>query len=359
MTDTEKIINILKNKLVKIDGIKAVYLYGSILRSDFNKKSDIDVLILAKERKNPTVWENKIKKALKNIAKIDTTIIFDSEYKDGLHPGWSNYFFLNVKRNSKLIIGKDVIKQFNDYKINFDEAYKRIVWLCQRAREVVVSKTKSKEYNFWEIKLRRWIPICVAELLYLSGIYEPIPSKSMEKFFKLYKGFKEIDIKSANLKCMHNFLEELRIVCLKMRRNIKVREGVAVILYKKFGRTKRFLLLERKEKMKGWEFVKGGIEKNETVKQAAFREVKEESGLNNLKFIKVLPHKFSIRMIHKNNLEERIYTVVLMETEDKKFKVDKKLFQKTKFFKKSEALKRMIWPEYKEALTIASKHLTD
>jgi len=358
MTDKEELVSKLRGRLEGVDGIEASYLYGSTLRSDFSEKSDIDVLIIPKENGNPVRLENDIRKLFGDLPRVDATIIFESEYEEGLHPCWSKFFFLNIKKNGILLTGKDIVRDFEDCKINFDEAYRRIVWLCQRARGVIVNRTKVWETEFWERKLRKWIPICISEILYLNGIYEPVPKKCMERFFILNKDFNnKMDIENASLSDIHNFLEELRMMCYMMKSNMETRQGVAVIIYKKFDNCEKFLLLKRNEKDKGWEFVKGGIKEGETKEQAATREAFEESGLTNVRFIKEIPYSFEIKLIVNNRLEKRIYYVVLMEAFDENFKVESNLFSGAKFLDKKDALEKMIWPEYRESLERASEHI--
>lgn len=64
-----------------------------------------------------------------------------------------------------------------------------------------------------------------------------------------------------------------------------MRKLVAAVVYRKDG---RFLLLKRKLNWKGWEFVKGQVEK-EPMKKAVLREVREETGLRKAKIICKLP----------------------------------------------------------------------
>lgn len=351
----------IKNRLSKITGITAAYVYGSTIRKDFKKGSDIDVLLISKDRDNPVPWENNIRKTLESIpgVDVDVTVIFESEYENGFHACWSNFYFLNVKRNNMLIKGRDVIKEFNDYKINFEECYKRIAWFCQRTRGIVMNNHYlPDEISFWEKKMRRWIPSSVGELLYLNGIFEPTRQGSMKAFYKLNKKFKhKINLETADIKRLNEFLEELRILCFNMKKNTQIRDGVAVVLYRKFGKKVKYLLLQRQESMKGWEIVKGGLRKDETLEHAAIRETIEESGVTSFKGVIVLPYTFEYRQIHKGVLQERVYTLAQIEIFGNHINVQKRFFKTAKYFGKEEALKRMIWPEFRESLKIVSKNV--
>jgi len=65
------------------------------------------------------------------------------------------------------------------------------------------------------------------------------------------------------------------------------RRGVLGIV---INREKKFLLLYRALHWRGWEFPKGGINKNETEEQALKRELKEETGLDPT-ILNKLPYK--------------------------------------------------------------------
>lgn len=55
-----------------------------------------------------------------------------------------------------------------------------------------------------------------------------------------------------------------------------------------FNRQRRVLLCKRNDVADSWQFPQGGIEKGETVAQAALRELKEETSLTNVVLVKSL-----------------------------------------------------------------------
>jgi 8-oxo-dGTP pyrophosphatase MutT (NUDIX family) len=57
------------------------------------------------------------------------------------------------------------------------------------------------------------------------------------------------------------------------------RLGVQAIIFKRGSNGPKFLVLRRIKNWKGWEFAKGGIEKNESFKKAVLREIREETGI--------------------------------------------------------------------------------
>ncbi|MBN2202833.1 MAG: NUDIX domain-containing protein [Candidatus Aenigmarchaeota archaeon] len=357
---TKSDIRKIKSRISGMDEIIAAYIHGSAVREDFHSDCDIDVLLIVKDMKNPVSWEKSIKKVLNFSPRIDITVIYKSEYDNRFNVCWSNYFFLKIKKKSLLIKGKDVLKEFDKYKVDFDKIYERISWYCERTRGVILNDThySQEELRFWRQKLKCWIPSSISELLYLYGIFEPNKKECMKAFFKLNEGFRnKVELENADITQMSSFLEELRDLCFYMKKNMHTRLGVAVVLYKRTGNGIRYMLLQRNESMKGWEIVKGGLRKNEDFEHAAIRETREESGLNSFKSMEMTEHDFSFRMIKNNVLQENVYKLVLLEVLDGKIKLYDKLFKDAKYFDKETTKKKLIWPEYRECIEFASKIL--
>ena len=66
--------------------------------------------------------------------------------------------------------------------------------------------------------------------------------------------------------------------------NKKWRPGIFIVTYKRVGKEIKYLILKRKLHWKGYEFPKGGIEKKESLKKKATRELKEETGYSGENF---------------------------------------------------------------------------
>jgi 8-oxo-dGTP pyrophosphatase MutT (NUDIX family) len=68
---------------------------------------------------------------------------------------------------------------------------------------------------------------------------------------------------------------------------MQFRRGVVGIIYTKSHGELLFLILHRVVNWQGWEFVKGGVE-DEDEMEALKREIREETGLKNIKIVKEL-----------------------------------------------------------------------
>jgi len=67
---------------------------------------------------------------------------------------------------------------------------------------------------------------------------------------------------------------------------IKIVKAVLAIICSE--KDNEFLILKKQGAWTGWQFVQGAIDKGETEEQAVLREVKEETGLEDIKIIKKL-----------------------------------------------------------------------
>jgi len=102
--------------------------------------------------------------------------------------------------------------------------------------------------------------------------------------------------------------------------------SAGAVIFKKVGDKIMFLVIFSKRN-KIWGFPKGHLERGETEKQAAQREIKEETGLEDLYFIegfeeKVMYETVSKRLPFKGEKIEKYVTYFLCETKNQDIIVD-------------------------------------
>ena len=119
-----------------------------------------------------------------------------------------------------------------------------------------------------------------------------------------------------------------------------------------FHRNKEIKILLIKDHVGKWTLPKGLIEKGETSEQAALREVKEETGLENLRVIEKLGNvKYFYQL--KGEKIFKIVTFFLMEAKDEELKPEWEI-QDAKWFKIEEILEKN---SYKNSIEIFKKGL--
>jgi tRNA nucleotidyltransferase (CCA-adding enzyme) len=140
----------------------------------------------------------------------------------------------------------------------------------------------------------------------------------------------------------------------------KYRKAVFIVCYKKEKNKILYLLLKRKLHWTGWEFPKGGIEKNETPFQAVIRELKEEAGQ---KAVKITNCNFSGRYKYEKKYADRKgligqeFLLFSAELKNKKIKLDRKEHSDYKWLEFNQAIKLLTWKNQKDCLNIVNKTL--
>jgi len=144
-----------------------------------------------------------------------------------------------------------------------------------------------------------------------------------------------------------------------MKKELKYRKAIFCVLYIKDEEKIEYLLFRRKKHWKGWEFCKGGCEK-ETLKQCVVREVKEETGQ---KVIDIKKYKKNGRFRYEKELSDRpgvigqTYTLFSGRLRNKKVKIDKKEHFSYKWMSFDKAIKILTWPNQRACLRIVNKKL--
>ena len=139
------------------------------------------------------------------------------------------------------------------------------------------------------------------------------------------------------------------------------RRAVFVVIYKKQNNQIKYLILKRKLHWKGWEFTKGGVEKEETEMLTVMREVKEESGLTP---VRIINHRKKGKYNYKKSIPTRPYIgqsyslySAQVSNKNKKIKIDKHEHGMYMWADFQEAIKTLSWKDQKECLSIVNKFL--
>lgn len=114
-----------------------------------------------------------------------------------------------------------------------------------------------------------------------------------------------------------------------------IEKSAGAVVFRKENKKIKYLLIQYKAGH--WEFPRGMIEKGETLEQTARREIKEETGLKDIKFIEGFKEwvKFFFRRNEKTTM--KIATFLLAKTETEEIKL-------------SQEHKDYVWLRYKKAL---------
>ncbi|MFA5174438.1 MAG: NUDIX domain-containing protein [Candidatus Pacearchaeota archaeon] len=141
---------------------------------------------------------------------------------------------------------------------------------------------------------------------------------------------------------------------------LKYRKGVFVVIYRKEKEKLYYLLLKRKHHWKGWEFPKGGAEKNESLLETAKREAKEETGqriFNIKKYNSFGRYKYKKKFSDRPGLMGQTYTLFSGQTKDKKIKFDKKEHLGYKWLEFDKAVNKLTHNNQRKSLKIVNKNL--
>jgi len=77
--------------------------------------------------------------------------------------------------------------------------------------------------------------------------------------------------------------------------------GVSAVIFDESDRVLMLLRSGEGESYKsGWEFVKGGLKEGESYLDAAIREIREESHLNDIEFVAELEKKYTVNVSYRN-----------------------------------------------------------
>ncbi len=141
---------------------------------------------------------------------------------------------------------------------------------------------------------------------------------------------------------------------------MKIRKGVFIVCYRKEGEKILYLILKRKLHWKGWEFVKGGLEPEESIKKVGVRELKEETGQHPVK-LKKYPvtgkYFYGRKFKDRPGIKYQTYALYSAQLKNGKIKIDKKEHSSSKWVGYKKALKLLTWPNQRRCLRIVDARL--
>jgi|TARA_Y100000031_G_C7939230_1_gene256289 8-oxo-dGTP pyrophosphatase MutT (NUDIX family) len=140
----------------------------------------------------------------------------------------------------------------------------------------------------------------------------------------------------------------------------KFRKIVFVVTYSKTNDGIKYLLLRRKFHWKGWEFIKGGIEKGEPKKVAVKREVLEEAGKKTLKIKKFQvfgKYKYKKELADRKGFVGQSFSLYSAEIKFGRIKIDVKEHSRYEWLNFNEAVKKLTFQNQKKCLKIVNDWL--
>lgn len=131
-------------------------------------------------------------------------------------------------------------------------------------------------------------------------------------------------------------------------------KSAGAVIFRREGNEIHYLLLHYE--LGHWDFPKGTIEKGETLEETALREIKEETGLQDIKFIEGFKEWIKYFFKQKGKNVSKIVTYFLAETDRKEVKIS---FEHTGYswLPFEEAVEQLTFKNSKEILKKANEFL--
>ncbi len=147
----EEIISIL---LPNLEKVIAIFLYGSYVRNEQTKNSDIDVLVIVKE-----------KFKIDSVKRLDVSLLELSEARKAVH---ENPFIYSIIKESKAIINDSLLdelrKESNDFRIF-------IKWYAKTSLDNINSSKELIELDRMESEYLDSYSVIYSTMLRLRGIF--------------------------------------------------------------------------------------------------------------------------------------------------------------------------------------------
>jgi len=138
--------------------------------------------------------------------------------------------------------------------------------------------------------------------------------------------------------------------------------SAGAVIFRREGRKIYYLLLHYtnqpgKKRKEYWDFSKGHIEQGETPKGAAIREIQEETGITDLRFVGGFKRHIKYFFVVEDKKIFKIVTLFLARTRTQEVKISDE-HEGFKWLEYEEAMKAMRFKNAKKTLTDAHLFLT-
>ena len=136
---------------------------------------------------------------------------------------------------------------------------------------------------------------------------------------------------------------------------METEKSAGIVLFRNDSGKNEFLLLNYPQGH--WDFVKGKIEKNETLHEAALRETREETGISNIEFFDGFEESVEYDFRFKKEDIHKKVIFFLAKTDEKNIKLSHE-HNDYLWLEYSDALKKTTFENAKNVLTKANEFLS-
>jgi dihydroneopterin triphosphate diphosphatase len=146
----------------------------------------------------------------------------------------------------------------------------------------------------------------------------------------------------------------------------RYRPAIFIVVYARVKDKIEFLVLKRHLHWDGWEFPKGGVDRGEGKIISAFREIKEETGLNVVgkvqKFNVSGKYKYDKQYPERRGFVGQTFSLFAAEVKKpflRGIRVDKKEHSDYKWLEFPDALKKLTWSNQRRCLSVVEEWLKE
>jgi predicted nucleotidyltransferase len=201
----------LQESLARDARVVDAYLYGSVVRSDFDPgESDVDLLVVVDDQTD-VLGFNEIASSVRGVVPhADVTMLRARELESAVHPSGSRHFFVSVARTGLHVHGRGLLAAVAARPLELDGTHRNLTQLCQRLRLVIINPSKRDEREFWLRKAQHWVPCLLMEMLHLHGFPERRLREAQRVFaLRMDLAWADISYPYEDIEELHWFLEAL------------------------------------------------------------------------------------------------------------------------------------------------------